>query len=113
MGVDLIGHGCASFNWGAWRHLLGIAKEFGWRPEGTEPSTYDDFGSWKGTYFSNDYQEVKTSDAAAMGAALFRASAAKRSGALTEKQRELLSDMPLSLMEELADLACDGNFYIG
>ena len=112
MGIDLIGHGSASFNWRAWRHLLDVAREFGWRPEGTEPPSYYT-GQWNGSYFTNDYQEVTISDAAAMGAALFRASAAKRSGALTEKQSELLGVMPLSLIEELADLACSGNFYIG
>ena len=87
--------------------------EFGWRPEGTEPPAYHNVGSWDGTYCTNDYQEVTTSDAAAMGAALFRASAAKRSGTLTEKQRELLGGTPLSMIEELAELASSGNFYIG
>jgi hypothetical protein len=36
MGVDLLGHGDASFSWPAWYHLLEIAKEFGWQPAGTE-----------------------------------------------------------------------------
>jgi hypothetical protein len=114
MGVDLVGSGnAASFNWHGWRRLLDVAKEFGWQPEGTQPPSDHVDGSWEGTYFSNDYQEITTSDAGAMGAALFRASAAKRSGAMTEKQRELLNGTPLSMIDELADLASSGNFYIG
>jgi hypothetical protein len=35
MGVDLIGHGGASFTWDAWRSCLEIAIAFGWEPAGT------------------------------------------------------------------------------
>ncbi len=112
-GSNLTGYGFASFSWPAWGHLLDIAMEFGWQPEGTEPSAYHHVGSWNGTYGTNDYQEVTTSDAAALGAALFRASAARRSGTLTERQHELLGNTCLSMIEELAEFASRGNFYIG
>jgi hypothetical protein len=111
MGVDLFGRNGPSFQWAAWRHLLTIAKEFGWQPTGTEAPP--DIAEWQGTYFSNDFQEVTKTDAAAMGAALFRASAAMRSGKLTEREAELLEGTNLSMIEELAAYAVGGHFFIG
>jgi len=71
MGVDLIGHGGASFNWDCWRKCLDIAIAFGWQPAGTiAPPDYD--GDWNGGYCSNDFQEVSDSDARALGVARAR-----------------------------------------
>ena len=116
MGIDVSGHGrSASFHSLDWPCLIDLAKEFGWQPEGTQPPHYwKEPTAWDGSnYFTSDYQEVTASDAAAMGAALFRASTSRRSAVMTEKQRELFNGMPLSAIEELADLASGGKFYIG
>ena len=111
MGVDLFGHYGRSFNWGAWRHLLTIAEEFGWQPQGTKSPEHST--NWSGSYFTNDFQEVTKTDAAALGAALFRASAAIRSGKLTAKQSESLEGTDLRMIEELAAYAVSGHFVIG
>ena len=86
MGVDLIGHGGASFNGTVWRKCFEIAIAFGWQPAGTvAPPDYD--GEWNGTYFSNDLQEVSDTDARAWGTALHQAVISLRTGqALTEEQ---------------------------
>jgi hypothetical protein len=88
MGVDLmcLGGG-VSFNWTAWQTLYDLGLAFGWRPAGTLPATISDEGRFnypaddnqetpRGGYFSNDFQWVTETDAAAWCAALERALAA-------------------------------------
>jgi hypothetical protein len=88
MGVDLFGIGGCSFNWCAWQALYDLGLAFGWRPAGTLPMTgQTDEGRWiypddddretpRDGYFSNDFQWVTETDAAAWCAALERALAA-------------------------------------
>jgi hypothetical protein len=112
MGVNLIGHGGASFNWASWRKCLDIAIAFGWQPAGTiAPPDYD--GDWDRGYFSNDLQEVSDSDARALGRALHRAVTSVRKGqALTEEQATALDGMHIGVVCELADYAVSGRFAI-
>jgi len=112
MGVDLIGHGGASFNWDCWRKCLDIAIAFGWQPAGTiAPPDYD--GNWNGGYCSNDFQEVSDSDASRLGLALHRAVASVRTGqTLTEEQAKALDGMHIDVVCELADYAVSGRFAI-
>src|SRR5262249_56636280 len=112
MGVDLIGHGGASFNWDSWGKCFDIAIAFGWQPAGTiAPSDYH--GDWKGGYCSNDLQEVSDSDARALGLALHRAVASVRTGqTLTEEQAKALDGMHIDVVCELADYAVSGRFAI-
>jgi hypothetical protein len=87
MGVVLMGVGGCSFSWRAWQTLYDLGFAFGWRPAGTLPMTgQTDEGMWiypdddretlRGGYFTNDFQWVAESDAAAWCAALERALAA-------------------------------------
>ena len=67
----------------SWSKILHVANSYGWQPMGTEaPPLYDSKGKlmerhpddpWEGTYFSNDYQRVRTEDALNLTAALERA----------------------------------------
>jgi hypothetical protein len=70
------------------------------QPKGTNPPR--NYTKWNGSYVSNDYQEVTKTDAAAMGMALFRASAAMRLGKLTAEESCLLEGTDLRMIEELA-----------
>jgi hypothetical protein len=80
MGVDLMGVGGCSFNWRAWQTLYDLGLAFGWRPDGTLPMTgQTDDGVWiypddretpRGGYFTNDFQWVTETDAAAWCPAL-------------------------------------------
>ena len=112
MGIDLIGHGGASFQWNDWHQLLRVAIAFGWQPAGTiAPPEYD--GDWNGGYCSNDFQEVSDSDARALGTALHRAVTSVRTGqALTEEQATALTGMHVGVVCELADYAVSGRFAI-
>ena len=112
MGVDLIGHGGASFQWNDWHQLLRIAIAFGWHPAGTiAPPDRD--GDWGGGYFSNDFQEVSDSDARALRRALHRAVTSVRTEqALTEEQATALDGMHIGVVCELADYAVSGGFAI-
>lgn len=124
MGVDLTrGHNDEiSFNWQAWRYLLETADAYGWRPEGTLPPPYYIYDrEWNGSYFSNDWQEVRATDAAAMAAALERACTALR--AAIKEQVEIDDDLipfeynnlsrDLRLLEDFARFAARGHFFIG
>jgi hypothetical protein len=103
MGVDLIGHGGASFNWHTWRQCLDIAIAFGWQPADTIAPPDHHGGDWAESYCSNDFQEVSDSDARALGRAQHRAVTSVRTGqALTKEQATA----------ELADYALSGRFAI-
>ena len=124
MGVDLIGHGGASFNWHRWRACLDVAVAFGWEPAGTvapDPRKWNGLpvvapeGDWNGTYCTNDYQEVTDLDARALGLALHRALAALSTGqTVTEEQANALRcGVSGNTLRELADYAAMGGFAIG
>src|SRR5262245_24352174 len=122
MGVSLNGNWFVHYNWLEWGCLCKIALQFGWQPQGTEPSDYVSSvelcscyptNRFCGCYFSNDDQTVTQSDAAEMGAALSRAAEAMRRGALTPEEREVIDPMPLSMIEEMAAFAVGGSFSIG
>lgn len=70
MGFDLRGTG-GEFRWNIhrWYALLRLAKQYGWKPEGT---SHDD-PDWNGTYTANNYQVVCASDAANLADAIERA----------------------------------------
>jgi hypothetical protein len=91
MGYTLCGHAVdgLDFNVFEWGHLFELGGAFGWKPQGTlyperppeaGPVTYPDVDKAKRSdlsgYFGNDFQWVTDEDAAAWGAALFRAVAA-------------------------------------
>ena len=113
MGVDLMGHGGASFTWDAWRSCFNIALAFGWEPGKTlAPENYE--GEWKGGYFSNDYQEVTPEDAHALADALFMAvEHMKKRLPLTGEQEEALEGADFRSINELAEYALGGRFWIG
>jgi hypothetical protein len=75
MGMDLSGP-AGDFWWDffSWHKLLRVAQRYGWQPEGTvlaeEELQYMPNGIWSGSYTSNDFQSVTTSDAAQLAAAL-------------------------------------------
>ena len=116
MGVNLIGHGDASFNWQAWRYCLDIAVAFGWRPAGTiAPTDYG--GEWNGTYCTNDLQEVTDDDARALGEALHRAvNALSTEQNLSEEQAKAWAGNSnrtgVYVVCKLADYAEKGGFEI-
>jgi hypothetical protein len=112
MGVDLIGHGGASFNGETWRRCLDIAIAFGWQPAGTiAPPDHD--RDWDGGYFSNDLQEVSDADAGALGRALHRAVTSVRTGGpLTEEQAKAVAGINIAVVCELADYTVSGHFAI-
>lgn len=113
MGVDLMGHGGASFNWASWRSLLDIAVAFGWQPAKTvmPDKTYR---GWSGTYCSNDFQKVTDQDARELSAALYQAIAAILSPkkALTAEQAEAIKGEGIQNIRLLADYAAKGGFAI-
>jgi hypothetical protein len=129
MGVDLFGHGGASFNWHGWRYLLDVAMAFGWEPAGTAPPpaysfadgkiidpAWDDAsqGPWDGGYFTNDFQSVTDADADALAGALFRALDAVRTGRLlTREQAAALNGCDHVVIIEFARYAEAGGFDIG
>ena len=88
MGVDLMRlGGGVSFNWTAWQTLYDLGLAFGWPPARTLLATISDEGRFdypaddnqetpRGGYFTNDFQWVTETDAAAWCAALERALAA-------------------------------------
>jgi hypothetical protein len=104
MGVDLMcPGGWVSFNWNAWQTLYDLGLAFGWRPAGTLPMTGqpkegrwiypddDDRETPRDGYFSNDFQRVTDTDAAAWCAALERALAALEGNApMTLEEAEAL-----------------------
>jgi hypothetical protein len=119
MGVDLYGHGGASFTWAGWEDCLAVAQAFGWKPAGTaapDPRKWDDvpvITGWNGTYFTNDYQEVTDADARALSLALNRALATLSTGqTLTEEQTEVLRGISGNELRRLADYAATGGFAI-
>ncbi len=85
MGMDLknVEGGTERFSNAAWRSVLELAYEYGWKPAGTEPGAWadpetgeldkqlsPDPDEWSGTYFSNDFQWVTEEDAAGIADAL-------------------------------------------
>lgn len=73
MGYDL--ENGVGRTWGTnspgWRLALHLAKQFGWRPAGTEPPAERDPGRpWDGRYFGNEGQRVSEIDARNLRAAL-------------------------------------------
>lgn len=86
MGMDLHGaSGYERFSYTSWCEILGLAYEYGWKPQGTEAGQwYDENGKlikqlspdpdeWDGDYFSNNFQLVTEEDAANIADALERA----------------------------------------
>lgn len=81
MGYDLSG-GLHLNSW-SWAYCLTLARAFGWKPEGTEApqlvlTEADEkearrtivLPEWNGTYFTNDFQKVRGSDAAKLSLAI-------------------------------------------
>jgi hypothetical protein len=65
----------AEFNVFAWTGLLGIARDYGWQPAGTQASKVAEEGmppneTWPGFYTTNDGQIVTAEDAAALADSL-------------------------------------------
>jgi hypothetical protein len=107
MGMDLHGAG-GEFHWTGWQWsaLLELAMLYGWTPIGTaEPNWCDGDGepvrrseSWSGTYCSNDYQQVRDEDAAALAAALASA----------------LDDVPdVEPVHKLMSIPCGDRVFVG
>jgi hypothetical protein len=112
MGVDLMGHSGASFNWQGWRSLLRVARVFGWQPAGTTRSDENE-GDWDGSYFTNDLQGVTDEDAKAMARALFRAlNAVWTDQPLSTDQAKALDEADIRVVMELANYAFSGGFII-
>ena len=113
MGVDLVGHGGASFNWSAWRSSLQVAEAFGWHAAGTIMPHNEIDRIWEGGYFSNDCQEVTDDDAHALGLAIHRAVTALRTGQkLTEEQANACTGVNITALCEVGDYALQGGFAI-
>jgi hypothetical protein len=116
MGVDFIGHGGFSLSWHAWRACFDLAVAFGWEPTGTvAPCEHAGPARWKGTYFTNDLQEITDADARALAAALCRAHAALRTRQqLTDEQSSAWANEAISIITvcDLADYAEKGHFAI-
>jgi|SRR5262245_23410790 len=54
--------------------VLGLARRYGWQPQGTEPPAgMDDPDAWEGGYESSDGQRVPPADAKALADAMTRA----------------------------------------
>jgi hypothetical protein len=119
MGYDLSGG--FSLNIWEWRYCLSLAQAFGWKPEGTEAPNFiftDADGKecqftipserWSGTYFSNDFQWVRASDAHGLFVALDRALALFQYGAgdLTAEQADALEGLPEDHVPWLKEVAC-------
>lgn len=112
MGVDFIGHGDLSLHWQAWRACFELALAFGWAPVGTVAHR-DYSGPWRGTYFTNDLQEVTDEDARALAAALRRAQTGLRTKTrLTKEQTQAWEGMNINMVCRLADYAEKGHFAI-
>jgi hypothetical protein len=67
---------CRTFSRQFWTKALELAELYGWKPVGTWPPSHLDFyqigAEWDGGYLTNDGQTVKTEDARALAAALYR-----------------------------------------
>lgn len=83
MGIDLLGKGRKEdfrFNIFAWREILMLAIDYGWKPKGTfenngkgEILPREEAPDWSGTYFTNDGQIADQEDAKNLAEALEKA----------------------------------------
>jgi hypothetical protein len=108
MGYDLSG-GLSLNAWG-WEYCFALAQAFGWKPEGTEAPNHVIYTTdgreecriaippeeWNGSYFTNEFQWVRASDALALSVAINSALEALRLHAanLTTEQADALRELP-------------------
>lgn len=122
MGMDFMSCGpgeyrSVSINWTGWRTAFELALACGWAPEGTLPPPGLEDG-WTGTYFSNDFQEVTATDAAALADALKRAIGAGAEELMDSDEgfcKFFADDVQLyeDRIREFVGLCRQGGFYIG
>lgn len=86
MSIELSGNGnYLSLRACTWEDILGLARRFGWKPQGTSEPYYWDAGKcgkWSGGYISNDWQTIEEEDAFQLSLALIKAM-----GALEDQQK--------------------------
>ncbi len=117
MGVSLHSLGererCFETNIFSWRKLLALAKEYGWKPMGTDkPKSFKPQESWDGNYLTNECQTVKEKDASALAQALemalFDMENSVEPNRKTSPCKEITEDpMIQSLMREFGEVSPD------
>lgn len=99
-------------NWTGWRTAFELALAYGWEPRGILPPPGLEDG-WTETYFSNDFQEVTATDAAALADALERAIGAGAEELMDSDVGFCNSSAVKDRFQEFVGLCRQGGFYIG